>query len=77
MSISIDAITLISAFVCALIVVGFEFYSFGKSVGYRDARTDITTITVKLTAKIDNDEESIDFYKGAVWVLDNIVHKEK
>ena len=77
MSISIDAITLISAFICALIVVSCEFYSFGKRVGYRDARTDLTTITVKLTAKIDNNEESNDFYKGAFWVLDNIMHKEK
>lgn len=77
MNISIDAITLIPALICALIVVGCESYSFGKSVGYQDARTDLTTITVKLTAKIDNDEESNDFYKGAFWVLDNIMHKEK
>lgn len=77
MSISIDTITLISAFICALIVVGCEFYSFGKRVGYQDAHTDLTIITVNLIAKIDNDEESNDFYKGAFWVLDNIMHKEK
>ena len=76
MNISITAMALIPAFICALIVVGYKCYSIGRSVGYRDARTDLTTITVKLTAKIDADEESTDFYKGAVWVLDNIIHKE-
>lgn len=80
MTISVSVIALIPGFICAMIVVGYKWYSFGKHNGRLDADCDFSKIKAKIIAnlyeKIEADEESNDFYDGAIWVLDNLTHKE-